>query len=208
MSTGPTIETWTSRNLTDAAVMNRRIRDVNTWLANPPAAKVHGKFVTYTNSSYGLLTFYAPGKETTTNTNRTAFQTVSGMVVVESDGVTVKELKAPKAGRYRLTIGGAATAVTSSGGTPYDFWVYLGRNPEADTGESVANNAVTSGAWTAASNYTYLGTRTIDVTLAAGDRIRAAARMDGSDWKYADTSSSNSYQTTSFLEMRWIGEVP
>lgn len=216
MSTGPTITSWTSREIADAAIMNARVRDVNTWLANPPAARVHGKPTAIATSVPGLLTFWAPGKETFTPTTTAglvvaSYQSVSGMIKIETDEVTVKELVAPVAGRYRITLGAVAGgSVAAPVGAPFNCNTYLGVNPSTagDEGTAVVNAAITGGSLAPFSTFTCFGTRSMDTILAAGARIRAAAEVEGTAWTFANSATTPTYQSSSFLELRWIGEVP
>lgn len=199
MSAGPSIVDWTARELGDAAKMNSRIRDVHDWLSHPPAVRVKGHDWPIAASTYDVLPFNSPSLAGT-------YETRPDMTLYRPSDGLVRGLRAPLPGRYRVTLG-AALSASSSSSSSRDAWIYAAVNA-ADSGQAIADTAKIAFCPVAVSGYTHLGTHTAEIILQAGDVVRFAAQMLGASVTWADTSSSKAYAHAAFAELRWVGEIP
>lgn len=202
MSITPTPETWGQRELIDATTMNRRVRDVHTFLSKSPAAvRVEGSARTNLATGTPSLCYYAPVGATPHS-----YATDPTMAPVDSSaGGVVDGVKAPIAGRYKLTLSGNVAAVTAQAAARVCY-LMAAVNTTA-TGVTVAAGAFMTFPLTNWSTIVHAGCKTVEVKLNAGDIVRVACRMDGSAFAWA-SGNDTGYTAGSFIELRWIGEVP
>ncbi|MCZ4119046.1 hypothetical protein [Streptomyces sp. H39-S7] len=185
-----------------AATMNRRVRDVHAFLAKSPAAiRVEGFSRTNLPAGTPALCYYTPvGASAHSYASNPSMAIVGGPSGTFLDGV-----KAPVDGRYKLSIGGAVTAVTAQAAARV---CYL----QAAVNAAATDTAVGVGAFltfplTNLSTTVHQGAMSTEVVLRTADTVRVACRMDGSAYNWASGSDAG-FTQGSFIELRWIGEVP
>ncbi|WP_259454017.1 hypothetical protein [Streptomyces ginkgonis] len=199
----PELEAWSSRELVDAATMNRRIRDVHRWLATPPSARVMGAPLSLLANTASALPFYAPGAEPFEGHS---YEALVGMAPSQPGGL-VHRLVAPATGWYRARVGAGIWAGNPSPGWPgRNVWVDIAVNAEP-TGSAIAAGSRHRAALDQATDNIHRGVVLAELQLAAGDAVLVAATIDGSAGAWANSTHHASLPYTAFFELHWGGEL-
>ncbi|MBD0739830.1 hypothetical protein BGM09_10375 [Streptomyces sp. CBMA29] len=175
---------------------------MHTFLCKSPGTvRVEGSARSNLAAGSPSLCYYAPVGSTAHS-----YASDPAMAVVDaSAGGVVDGVKAPVAGRYKLAISGSIAAVTAQAAARVCY--LMAAVNTAATGTAVAAGAFVTVPLTNWSSIVHSGAKATEVVLNAGDIVRVACRMDGSAYNWASGNDAG-YTLGSFIELRWIGEVP
>ncbi|MBT2383864.1 hypothetical protein [Streptomyces sp. ISL-11] len=176
--------------------MNTHVRDVLTLLSNPPGCRRAGKLSGSKDAgTWAVLTLEPPGQS---YGREHSYDTTGSTMSDSSIRVT-----APRDGLYEVNAGAVIGSYQTDGKIGYAR-VAIAKG--LSEGAQFETTAFLKFGCHRIRNSHRSGTGTATIPLRTGEWIALAGYAEGAAWMFSDDKENASAAT--YLEMRWVGELP